>query len=62
MTRLGVLCDGEAAFLTAGAEGVVGKRGDDDVEGGLGWGGGVGQGVDYFGAFEEGAGPAVDEE
>lgn len=54
---------GAEARLEGGWAGAVaGEGGDDEVEGLVCWGGGVGEGVEEGAGFEEGTGPAVDDE
>lgn len=52
----------EAGGFGRGGEAVAGEVGGDDVEGGLGGVGGVGEGEDDFFPLEAGGGPAVEEE
>ncbi len=55
--------DGTETGFEGGRTGpVAGERGDDEVEGLVGGGGGVREGEEDFAGFEKGAGPAVDNE
>ncbi len=55
--------DGAEAGFEGGRTGAVaGEGGDDEVEGLVCGGGGVREGEEEFAGFEEGAGPAVDDE
>ena len=62
MHGLCVLLEAKAALGDAGGEAEVWQRGCDDVEGGEGGICGLGEKREDFGGFEEGAGPAVEEE